>query len=107
MIKQRIDALRLTVAVHRLKDDLGCRFSLLDMICLLYINEHKGCGQLEILEFINYAKPKGKSLLDKPLKRLVDAGLIDRHYDPTARRKLEEPQVTYSISEKGEAFLIQ
>ncbi|EKO3612285.1 hypothetical protein M3914_003506 [Vibrio metschnikovii] len=107
MLKQKIDPLRLSIALYRLKDEMGCRFSLLDMICLLFINEHSQCGKLDIAEFISFDKIKSKSSLDKPIQRLIDSELIERHYNENAARKLEEPQITYSVTEKGNEFLQQ
>ncbi len=105
MLKQQIDALKLAQGFHQLSIKSGSRHSLLDYIALLYINEHKGCGQLDIVEFLFYDRVKCKSSLDKPLSRLESCGLIKRNINDGVVRKNGDPLFTYSVDKKGDQFL--
>ena len=108
MLKQHIDPLKFLLAMHKLQENQQeptSRFSLLDAICLLYINEHKECGQADIVAFIAHDRSVSKSRLDKPLLRLFERELIEKKYNASACTILNEPRVSFSISKSGEAFL--
>lgn len=105
MLKQNIDALKLADHFHKLSKKQQTRYSLLDFIAFLYINEHKDCGKLDIVEYLFYDRVKGKSSLDKPILRLLDSELIIKIYNETASTKHGDASITYSISKQGSDLL--
>ena len=105
MLKNKIDALKFAKYFHALSSDFDSRFSLLDYICLLYINEHDECGQLDICEYLFDSRTKGKSSTDRPLARLVKYGLVNKTDCVAAKTKLGNTRVTYSLTDYGRDLL--
>lgn len=107
MIRQQIDALKLLKNFHGIMqgDDELPRFSMLDAITLLLINDHPNSSKSDLSEVLFGARNLKKSSFDRPLMRLIDYGLIVAEMTASAATKSGESRVTYTLSKDGEAFL--
>lgn len=104
MLTQNINPLKLALALHNSAGE-GSRYSILDLIVLLLINEHPGSGKSDLCEILYGDRAATKSSLDRPVKRLVGADLIRAEYDQHASVKSGASRTTYYISKSGESFL--
>jgi len=106
MLKQNIDALKLTTAMVNLQrnDANNPRMSLLDLQIFLTIQDHPDNGKNGLLEIIN-GSTSSKSFLDRPIDRLISYKLIKRTEHENVATINNGARITYSISEGGEALL--
>lgn len=105
MITQDLNALRYCSAMFELGEVFNTRYGLLDSIVLLTIFEHPESGKADINEIHYGDREKSKSSLDRPVSRLLDAGLIEKISRDDISTKLGKCKTVYRVSKKGHKFL--
>lgn len=103
MLTQKINALKLGLAF--LNDDTQeHRFSILDMVVLLIINEHPESGKADLCEIIYGDRAASKSSLDRPVSRLESMGVISSTPNKGST-KSGNSRTLYKLTAFGEKFL--
>ena len=107
MLTNKINALRYLESFFKLmqEDELAPRFSILDALVLLHINEHPGCAKSDLVEIVYGSRDANKSSMDRPLDRLERFGLIAVERNQNAYTRSGAPRTSYNLSAEGISFL--
>ena len=103
MITQKINPLKLSFAF--LENGAETRYSILDIAVLLLINEHQICSKPDLVELLYGDRTASKSSLDRPVKRLLEAGYITKEYQGRVSTKGGKARWLYQLSKAGEKLL--
>lgn len=99
MLTLKINPLKLALEFFNQKE--VSRYSILDMIVLLLINDHPHSGKSDLCELLYNSRSISKSSLDRPVKRLLAVGWIEQFNQLDIPSKKGGARFTYKISKKG------
>lgn len=107
MLTQKIDAYHLLSEIHAFNHNEGLpkKLCLTDVLLMLTINKHPDSGKSDYMEILYADRSASKSALDRPMERLMDAGLVEAIENAGARTQAGEGRRRYVLTADAEKLL--